>query len=404
VSAPPGVLIVDQGVSFGGSALVASVIANRMPVDRFRVHLAAAIDPALLRIEPAASARVKLMAKPYSYVDQARVRSRLSGRPTAFRRAASWADTVARLWRNRRYTRELIAWIRSARIDLVHLNNGFENLEAHLAARATRSRVIVHAHGGCGSAFLTRRLARGVPACVAISGPVADSLRAIGVPERRIALLPNPLTVTPNTPDEHARRRARSAHGIPTDWVLAGSVGRIVEWKGQLEFLRAAAAALRKVPQSGVVIIGDVTDASEAYGEQLHQEVQTLGLSGRVWFTGFINNPLEVYSLFDVLVHSAIEPEPFGLVLTEAMAHGIPVIAAASGGPMEIIRDGVDGYLRDPRDTEKVGALLAAMLQDPLLRDRIGAAGRAMVETRFDPDQYVARMADVYDAVLSGTS
>jgi glycosyltransferase involved in cell wall biosynthesis len=396
------VLIVDQGISFGGSALVASVIVNRMPPDRYRVYLAAAVDPGLLRSEPTATGRVRMVAKRYNYVDQARRRSRFSDLPSSFRRMGSWADTLSRLWRNREYTRELKSWIRLAGINLVHLNNGFENLEAHLAASTTQSRVVVHAHGGCGRGFLARRLARGVPACIAISRPVANSFGVVGVPPERVALIPNPLTVNPKRLSPEDRRLARCALGIPPDRVLAGCVGRIVEWKGQLEFLRAAAVALRSAPDSGVVVVGDVTDASDAYGRAVREEVQALGMADRVWFTGFLKDPLQVYSLMDVLVHSSIQPEPFGLVLTEAMAHGVPVIAADSGGPLEIIRNGVDGFLHNPRDTEGVGNLLATLLNDSGLRERIGAAGQAMVLDRFDPDRYVARIADVYDTVFHG--
>ncbi|HEX9896000.1 MAG TPA: glycosyltransferase family 4 protein [Gemmatimonadales bacterium] len=396
----PGVLIVDQGASFGGSALVASVIVNRMPPDRYRVFLAAAVEAEVLRVTEVAQSRVVHLAKPYDYVGQARTRERLAVLPGSVRRLGGWADTGLRLLRNAGYTRRLMTLIREEGIALLHLNNGFENLEAHLAAGLTATPALVHAHGPCGNSYVTRRLARRAPACIAISKPVVESFRSVEASPGRIALLSNPLTVEPGNLSAAERSRSRARYGIPPDLVLVGIVGRIVAWKGQLEFLRAAALALRQVPGSGAVIIGDVTDANDAYGRLLRDEVRQLGLQDRVWFTGFIQDPDEAYGLLDVLVHSSIEPEPFGLVLTEAMAYGIPVVAAGSGGPLEIVTDGVDGFLRDPRDVAAVGVLLAQLLRDPGRRARVGSAGRATVLRRFDPDQYVRRIAEVYDAVL----
>ena len=223
----------------------------------------------------------------------------------------------------------------------------------------------------------------------------------MGVPRERVFLLPNPLTVTGRQLDPGARQAVRQRYGIPVNRPMAGIVGRIVAWKGQLEFLRAAAVALREAPEAGAVVIGEVTDASDAYGRLVREEAARLGIQDRVWFTGFIPEPRDAYALLDVLVHSSIDPEPFGLVLTEAMAFGIPVVAARSGGPLEIVTDGVDGFLMDPRDPEPLGILLARLLADRDLRERIGGAGRESVLRRFDPDVYVTRIAEVYDGVLS---
>lgn len=396
---PGRVLIVDQGISFGGSAIVAAVIAGRMPGDRYEVHLAAAIPPPLLRLAPGtAPGRVRQISKPYSYVDQARSREKWNRLPRTLRRVAGMVDLTRRLGRNRSYAREIARWIRRERIDILHLNNGFENLEAHLAGHWSQCQLVFHAHGPCGESRLTRLLARRARHCLAISQPVAASLLAAGAPAVRV--MPNPLTVDPVPLSSEDRRTFRERHGVPPGALTMGIVGRIVPWKGQLEFLRAAAIGLRRMPQSMALIIGDVTDDGHRYGEALKSEVESLGLKERVIFTGFISDPREAYALLDVLVHSSIEPEPFGLVLTEAMALGIPVVAAASGGPCEILRDGTDGFLRDPNDPDAVGSVLTALLEDRGLRERIGHAGHETAMRKFSPEQYVSRLADFYDGVL----
>lgn len=401
MTSAPKVLIVDQGVSFGGSALVGSATVNAMPPGRYEVHLATALEPDTLRGLPDAASRIHHVAKPYSYVDQMqRSRARRASLPGVLRRTAGWAGFALRLARNTGYTRRLSAWIRRDSIALVHLNNGFENLEANLAAVLTGRPVVVHAHGPCGTARLTRRLARRGPTCIAISMEVGKSLVEAGVPPERVHVLPNPLTLDPAPIDAASRAAARGSRGIPEQLRLMAIVGRIVQWKGQMEFLQAAALAMRADPGLGAVIIGDVTDAMDAYGDQVRREADRLGISDRVWFSGFIPDPRAVFALVDVLVHSSVLPEPFGLVVTEAMALGIPVVAANAGGPVEILTDGVDGFLVDPRDPAAVAARVNSLFASPALYQQVGAAGRRTALTRFSPEAYVERIAQVYDSVL----
>jgi glycosyltransferase involved in cell wall biosynthesis len=403
MAAAPKVLIVDQGVSFGGSALVGAATVNSMPLPRYEVQLATALDPATLRISTAAAPRVRQVNKPYSYVDQMqrRSRSRAGSLPALLHRPAGWLDFGSRLVRNTSYTRRLTGWIRREAIAVIHLNNGFENHEANLAAYVTRRPVVVHAHGPCGSARITRYLASRGPTCIAISEVVARSLYAAGVPHDRVHVLPNPLTLDPLPLDSTTRHNARRALGIPPHTRLMGIVGRIVEWKGQREFLKAAAIALARDPHLGAVIVGDVTDAMDAYGDEVRRLTGELGITDRVWFTGFLPDPREVFALVDVVVHSSILPEPFGLVITEAMALGIPVVAANAGGPVEIITDGVDGFLVNPRDPDAVAARVSALFADPDLYRAIGAAGRGTALARFSPSAYVERLASIYDGVLA---
>ena len=401
----PKVLIVDQGVSFGGSALVGSATVCHMPPGRYEVHLATALDPETVRATPDALGRIHQVSKPYSYVDQMqrRSRSRNSALPSLLRRPAGWVDLGIRLARNTGYTTRLSRWIRRDDFALVHLNNGFENLEANLAAELTGRPILVHAHGPCGTARLTRRLASRGPTCLAISDVVGRSLVAAGVPDDRVHVVPNPLTLDPTPLDAAAKAAARAALGIPPHRRMIGIVGRIVEWKGQREFLQAAAVAMGQDPDLGAVIIGDVTDAMDVYGNEVRQLPTELGIADRVWFAGFLADPRQVYALLDVLVHSSILPEPFGLVITEAMALGIPVIAANAGGPLEIVTDGKDGFLVDPRDPSGLAARITSLFADPSLYRQIGEAGRRSALARFSPESYVERIAQVYDAALGTT-
>jgi glycosyltransferase involved in cell wall biosynthesis len=101
-----------------------------------------------------------------------------------------------------------------------------------------------------------------------------------------------------------------------------------------------------------------------------------------------------------VLVHSSTVPEPFGQVVVEGMAAGLPVVAAAAGGPLEIVRDGVDGLLYRPGDVEALAAALRRLATDEALRRRLGDAGRANAQ-RFRPTVAAEQVSGVSRDVVA---
>src|SRR5262249_35707620 len=118
-------------------------------------------------------------------------------------------------------------------------------------------------------------------------------------------------------------------------------VGRLARWKGQDLFLDAFARAFPDGRHRAVVVGGALFDEGE-YEESLKREVVRLGIGDRVEFTGHVADTTEHLARTDVLVHSSTIPEPFGLVIVEGMAAGVPVLAADQGGPAETITHGDD--------------------------------------------------------------
>jgi len=100
-------------------------------------------------------------------------------------------------------------------------------------------------------------------------------------------------------------------------------------------------------------------------------------------------------------VHSAVEPEPFGLVVVEAMLAGRAVVAAAAGGPAEIVEDGVTGLLTPPGDAEGLAAAVDRLLDDDALRARLGRTARDAARTRFSARGMASRFEDVYDSLIT---
>ena len=182
---------------------------------------------------------------------------------------------------------------------------------------------------------------------------------------------------------------------------------RLDVWKGVDVFLEAAARIAAVRPGVRFVVVGGAITGLEAYARSLEARAQALGLADRVRFTGWTYGPAampEVHRALDVLVLASIEPEPFGLVVVEAMATGVPVVATAHGGPAEIVVDGVTGRLVPPRDAQALAAAVCALVDDPAAAARMGAAGRARACARYSADQYLAGVQAVYADVLGAST
>ena len=144
----------------------------------------------------------------------------------------------------------------------------------------------------------------------------------------------------------------------------------------------------------GYVIGGPVyeTAGSQVSLDELRAAAAALGLEGRVGFTGFVEDAAQAMRALDVVVHASTEPEPFGLVIAEAMACARPVVVSRAGGAAEITTPGVDcpgATLRATRASSPSACV--SLARTPALRRRLGDAGRATAERVFDRRRLAGR-------------
>src|SRR5690606_5544934 len=111
-------------------------------------------------------------------------------------------------------------------------------------------------------------------------------------------------------------------------------------------------------------------------------------------------DPLPYLRLMDVLVNASVG-EPFGLTLLEAQALGVPAVAVAEGGPLEIIEHGESGWLVPSGEPGALAEGIAAVLDDPALARRLSAGGRRSYEPRFTAEASVARVAEAMRSVVA---
>ena len=299
----------------------------------------------------------------------------------------------------------LASLVRRKRIDLVHTNT-IHNLYGWAAARLTGRPHVWHVREIVWQNAALRNLERSL--ALNCSARVVVTSRAVGEMFERDGALPPQVVTIANGVDtarfapgasDRVRRDFDIADGAP----LIGAAARLDVWKGLDDFIDAAAVVHRARPDARFVIAGGPIEGLESYASTLHEQARGRGLTGVLHFAGWKYGPEampEFHRSLDVFVLPSREPEPFGLVVLEAMASARPVIATAQGGPLEIVVDGTTGVLVEPRNPEAMARAMVALVDDAPRGRVMGAAGRDRVEAEFAIERTVERLQLLYDEVL----
>ncbi|MDQ3671866.1 MAG: glycosyltransferase family 4 protein [Actinomycetota bacterium] len=174
--------------------------------------------------------------------------------------------------------------------------------------------------------------------------------------------------------------------------------GALIPRKRLLDLVEAMPAVLRAAPQARLRVTGGVSD--EAYGDAVRSRVRELGLEEVVTFLGGVTfgELLDEYRRAWVLaLPSGEETSP--MVIAEAMAVGMPVVATRVGGVASLVGEGVTGDLVDVGDVDALAACLTRVIGDPDLRAAFGAAGRGRAEERFRVEAVARRFAEMYEQI-----
>lgn len=284
------------------------------------------------------------------------------------------------------YTVRVARLLRRIRPDVVHTNSMKAHLYGGVAARLAGVPQVWHARDRAADDYLPRPAVRLVQAA-------ARTLPAMVIANSAATLATYPgvrsAAVVHDAAPAHIRRAP-----APDGPLRVGMVGRLAPWKGQDVFLRAFAAAFGNGDQQAVVV-GDALFGEHEYADSLRRQAASLGIAERVEFAGFVDDVAERLDDMHVLVHCSTTPEPFGQVVVEGMAAGLPVIASAVGGPSEVIADGSTGLLVAPRNVEQLRDALCQLDSDAALRQRLGQAA-AIASATFRPERVAAQITAIH--------
>jgi sugar transferase (PEP-CTERM/EpsH1 system associated) len=276
--------------------------------------------------------------------------------------------------------------------DVVHTHQIGALFYAGPAARRACVPVVVHTEHGKHfderrrTRWLGRLAGRSAARFFCVSADIAAAAEAYRiVPRRKLHVVPNGID-THRFRDRGDRNLVRTALGIPPGAPLIGTVGRLCEVKRHDLLIRAFRQVHARLADARLLLVGD-----GPWMGRLRELVAGLGLTDRVHFAGYQPQPAPCLQAMDVFALTS-QSEGMPLVVLEAWAAGVPVVATRVGGLPELIDDGRTGILIDFGDEDAVAQAVCRLIGDPVLAGCLGEAGRDRVESRFS----FRRMADEY--------
>jgi glycosyltransferase involved in cell wall biosynthesis len=196
------------------------------------------------------------------------------------------------------------------------------------------------------------------------------------------------------------RTAAKAALDLQADTLVLGTVGRIkFKRKGQEFLLQAAKLLADRGIDATCLLAGGPAPGAEEHMTQMRIQATQLGV--KAVFTGELHDPRSAYAAMDIFILPSAQPEPFGGVVMEAMALGLPVIGTNIGGTIEQVAEGESGFLVPPADPAALAGAIAKLAAEPDRRRDMGANGRHRVKEKFDIHTAIERIISIYGDLTS---
>lgn len=397
------VLIIDQALDFGGSIVSTANLIRGLDSDKFNVIFCSSTNENLVKNklrEAANTTDVHILKKginygnverylPYRNLENAGLKGKLL-------KVLSYA---ARLIANTPFMLKIIYLVLTKNIHIIQINNGLDD-EICLVAKLLRKNLVSYFRGYTNMSNLQKKyFVHQFKYFFSVSEYTRQEAIADGVPGEKIIVATPP--AIPETISNELIQSLNKQYRTDKDTLFIGIFGRITPWKGQREFIEAANIALASNKNIKFFIVGDVTDSSQAYFDQIQQQITKLGIENNIVFTGYIENIYDYYELMDIVLHTSVEPEPSGRVIFEAMSQGKVVIASSLGGPKEFIEHNVDGFIIDPLDSPAIASTILELASDPSKRSEFGERARKKMEALYNKNVYAKKISDYYTLTVS---
>ena len=295
--------------------------------------------------------------------------------------------------------------LKSNSITLVH-NNDNVTMDRYTALAAKLAGVpqVCHMRSFHNLSNLSRYLVRSVNSFIYVSKTIEKYYLDLGIPATKGQVGYegfDPSAFEQVNPDYIAK--LRTEFGVTDQDFLISSVGRLAQWKGQDYFLEAIAQVIQSQQNIKALVVGPPISNPEdqAYYQKLQRLVIDLQLSNHVIFTGFRADTAQIMAASDIVVHGSSEPEPFGRVVVEGMLAGCPVVATATGGPLESVEDQLTGLLVPPKDASKMAEALLTLIQNREQATAMGQFAKQRAKERFSVEQHVTFVQQTYQKILA---
>ncbi|MDP2923095.1 MAG: glycosyltransferase [Candidatus Omnitrophota bacterium] len=291
--------------------------------------------------------------------------------------------------------RKLAAVIRENDIDIINTHLWGANFWGRIAAKKAGVKVIIateHNEDVWKSGLflmLDRWLVRSTDKIIAVSNKVKEFYVGKGIPEEKIEVIYNGVESKSLAGYESLAGSIREEFGIKKDEIVLAIIGRLVPQKGH-RYLFEAVSALDGQYKVKVIVVGD-----GPLLRSLRSQVARLKLQEKVIFTGLRKDVKEILGITDILVMPSLR-EGLPMVALEAMAAGVPIIAAKVGGIPEIITDCQNGLLVDSENSKEISQAIRRLVQDRALLQKLGKNARHTFENGFTNEIMLEKTEQLY--------
>jgi glycosyltransferase involved in cell wall biosynthesis len=294
---------------------------------------------------------------------------------------------------------------KASQYDIIYANTQKALVVGALASFVSRRPLVYHLHDILSPAHFSltnRRVAVNLAnrfASLIIANSEASKIAFIeaGGTRDKIEVVYNGFEPKMYQTQESDIHRMRQQLGIEGQFVV-GHFSRLAPWKGQHILIEA----LTRCPQQvSAILVGDALFGEQDYVQQLKSQVKKLELENRVKFLGFRSDIPVLMNACDLVAHTSTSPEPFGRVIVEAMLCGKPVVAAKAGGAIELVEQGINGFLVTPGKPEELAQVITTCLEEVDMTATISNNARTTASQRFDVTNINQQIAHLLSSVSS---
>lgn len=285
--------------------------------------------------------------------------------------------------------------------DLVHTH---ASMSARIAARLSGAKVVYTRHSVFPPpASISKGMGKKINGIInnyfsdriiAVAEAAKDNLTATGVSYKKIDVILN--GVYPLTPCED-KEKIRERFGVCGDEKVVSIVARLEDIKGHDYFIEAADMLLKKGYKAKFIIAG-----TGSYEEHLKEKVKKLGREKDILFTGFISDVDKLMNITDIQANASFGTEATSLALLEGMSLGIPAVVSDFGGNPGVIKSGVNGFVVEKQNSEKLAEGIEKLLTDEELYKNLSRQSKQVFGETFTAQAMTRNTENVYLKLLGG--
>jgi glycosyltransferase involved in cell wall biosynthesis len=306
--------------------------------------------------------------------------------------------------------------IRKKQIDIIHTHTVRSNLIGRLASYITARKCVTHVHSPILRDFADLRRGRINELIDRITRPIATQHIAVshslrremiqcGLESNKIVTVHNAVdfeTLNQQVDHGHEKNGIRKEYNIQENAFLLVVVALLRPRKGIEVLIKAMNLVLEYFPDVRLLIVGN-DDISEDpdYGDRLRRLASELDIEANVFFTGFRNDIPEILSQCNLMVLPALFGEGLPIVILEAMAMGVPVVASKVEGIPEVIVDGENGFLVSPGDSKQLANKIMVIIKDPILLKDFKKKAQRKIYMEMNAHNHAKQIEQIYRKILN---